>query len=300
MNTSAARMVDTHQHIWPPEFIKALRVRTDPPFMDGWKLHTKGEAPYDVDPATHDIEARGVREASLGVGLVGISISSPLGIEHLPAAEAEILIDAWHRGALSLGDPFRVWASPALKSDRPNLSEIVAEERVCGVQVPADALLTPPAVEKLAPVFEVAENFDKPILVHPGVAPRDIGTPSWWPALVPYIGQMQAAWYSWYVSGRLRHRNLRIAFAALAGLAPLNHERLLARSAEPFERDALVFYETSSFSTDGITAVARIVGESQIINGSDYPYAERIDPGISQAFTESYCVMAPRTFLGTM
>lgn len=292
--------IDCHQHIWPPEFLEALRARTEPPFLEGWTLHTAGEAPYDVDPSAHDVTARRAREQHLAIGRAGISLSSPLGIEHLPAAEAEKLVEAWHRGALALGEPFHVWAAPVLTSqDTRPLRRTLAQERVLGLQMPADAMLTPQAVADAGPFLRAAEEAGKPVLVHPGAAPvEDAELPSWWPALVPYVNQMQASWYSWHAVGRRTHPSLRIGFVALAGLAPLNHERLAARGGEFGEIDTLIFYETSSYTTDAITAMAGVVGAEQIISGSDHPYAETIDPGLGSDFTRSCRCTAPRRFLG--
>lgn len=44
--------VDVHQHLWTDSFVAALRARTEPPFLDGWTLHTAGEPPYEVSPPT--------------------------------------------------------------------------------------------------------------------------------------------------------------------------------------------------------------------------------------------------------
>ena len=49
--------IDVHQHLWPAEFVDRLRARTTAPYLDGWTLHTTGEAPYDVDPAAHAVDS---------------------------------------------------------------------------------------------------------------------------------------------------------------------------------------------------------------------------------------------------
>lgn len=292
--------IDCHQHLWPPEFVEALRARRAPPFLEGWTLHTSGEAPYRIDPSDHDAEIRRAREQRLGVDVAGISLSSPLGIEHLPAAEARKLIEAWHHSALALGDPFRVWAAPVLADyDTAGLRETLARDRVLGLQMPADAMLTPQAVAEAGPLLRAAEEAGKPVLVHPGVAPAEEGTlPSWWPAMVPYVSQMQAAWYSWHAGGRRAHPGLRIGFVALAGLAPMNHERLVARGGEFGQVDPQVYYETSSYAADAISAMAGVVGTGQIISGSDHPYAEIVDPALGEDFSRTSAGTALRRFLG--
>ena len=73
-----------------------------------------------------------------------------------------------------------------------------------GVQVPATDVGTPAGWERLAPVLDVVERAGTPLLVHPGpeAADRDSAAlPSWWPAVVGYAAQMQAAWWGWHAAG---------------------------------------------------------------------------------------------------
>jgi hypothetical protein len=91
--------VDVHQHIWPAELIAQLRRRTAGPRLDGWTLRLPGEPDFEVNPADHDPAARAALAATEGTDLALISLSSPLGVEHLPAAEAKPLLDAYHLGA---------------------------------------------------------------------------------------------------------------------------------------------------------------------------------------------------------
>ncbi len=57
----------------------------------------------------------------------------------------------------------------------------------------------------------------------------------------------------------------------LAGLAPLHAERLSARGGPQHTHDPLVFYETSSYGSSAVHALKGVVGEGQIIYGSDRP-----------------------------
>ncbi|MDY0893212.1 amidohydrolase [Frigoribacterium sp. CFBP9030] len=295
----ASGRTDTHQHVWPADFVEALRARTtEPRLVDDWTLLTAGEAPYAVDPAAHDVERRRAREIAEGKDDVLVSLSSPLGIEHLPGAEARELIDVWHRSALGLGDPFRVWAAtPVVEHDLVGLSEILRDDRVVGLQLPATCLLDPAAVHRMAPVLDVVAVSGKPVMVHPGPAPAVADTPAWWPAVVPYVSQLQSAWFAWHQGGRVAHPTLRIVFVALAGLAPLHHERLVARGGEFGSVDPNVFYETSSYDTRAIDAVVRVVGVDPVVHGSDRPYAQPRDPGLGHAFTHAHVHANPRALL---
>lgn len=267
--------VDCHQHLWPPALVRALRERDAVPYLRDWTLYLAGENPYQVDPAAHDVERRRAAER---MDRVLVSLSSPLGIEHAPDGAA--LIDVWHESALALPDPYHVWAAaPVTAPDPRALARVLAEERIAGLQLPATALGSPVAIGHVASLLDVLERSGKPLLVHPGPADVEPGEqPGWWPALVPYVAQMHRSWMAWHVAGRERHPGLRIAFAALAGLAPLHHERLAARGGPAFRPDPNVFYETSSYHADAVTALARVAGTAAVVHGSDRPYAEPLDP----------------------
>jgi hypothetical protein len=292
-------VIDCHQHLWPPRLLEALRRRTAHPYLRGWTLHLPGEPPFEVDPAAHDVGLRRRREAADGTEKVLLSMSSPLGIEHLPAHEGAELIEVWHESALELADPFLVWAAASVAGPDPDsLAKVLREERVAGLQLPATALGDPAAIARVRPLLDEAERAGKPVLVHPGPAPAaDPGLPGWWPALVPYVAQLHQAWLAWHIAGRRQHPGLRVAFVALAGLAPLHHERLAARGGALGRLDPHVFYETSSYGTRAIDALVRVVGVDPIVHGSDRPYAEPADPGLGAAFTHAVRTANPRHLL---
>ena len=268
---SPAPAVDVHQHLWPPALLDALRARSAPPFLRGWTLFLEGEPPFEVDPAHHDAAIRTDDPSDL----VLLSLSAPLGIEELPAAEADGLLAAWHDGVATLPDRFRAWASvPAVEPDPDGLRELLAAGFV-GLQLPATQLATPGAVELLAPLLRVAEQSGSPVLVHPGPvgAARDVpDAPAWWPAVVDYPAQLAAAWWAWYAAGRQNHPDLRICFVAGAGLAPVQHERFTARGGGPLRLDDCTFVDTSSYGPRGVDALIRVLGIDAIVHGTDRPY----------------------------
>ncbi len=292
---------DCHQHLWPEALVHALRVRKAPPRLDGWTLHLDGEAPFAASPADHDAAARAERELGQRTERILLSLSSPLGIEHLPSAQCAPVLDAWHHGAGALGEPFWVWAAAGVAEPDPQaLTQALTGDRVVGLQLPATALMEPAALDRLGPLLEVLERADRPLLVHPGPAPllpaaRPL--PAWWPALVPYVCQLHAAWYAWHAAGRSAHPGLRVAFVALAGLAPLHHERLTARGGALGRIDQSVFYETSSYGTRAMDATVRVVGVDALVHGSDRPYAEPTGPGFGEAFSHALFVTNPHRLL---
>ncbi|MCC5576811.1 amidohydrolase family protein [Microtetraspora sp. AC03309] len=265
--------IDVHQHLWTPSFLDALRRRSAPPRLDGWTLLLDGEPPYEVDPDDHDLAVRASRAAGLDLALV--SLSSPLGIEHLPPDEAWPLIDAYHAGAAELPAPFRAWAAaPVTDIDPVRLSHTL-DQGFAGLQLPATALRDAAGFTAAAPLLDVLAERGLPLFVHPGPAAVPSGSPAWWAAVVPYAQQMHASWYAFQAVGRPRHPDLKICFALLAGLAPLHSERATNRGAPGRGRvDPGAFVETSSYGSRAIDAVIRELGIDVVVNGSDQPYAE--------------------------
>ncbi|MEU4190303.1 amidohydrolase family protein [Kribbella sp. NPDC026611] len=263
-------MIDVHQHLWPEEFVDRLRARREPPYLDGWTLHTACEAPYAVDPAAHEADKRAALERDAGTSLALVSLSSPLGIEELGDGA---LLDAWHSGAATLPEPFKAWASVDLRTPEAELESLL-DKGFVGVQLPAHVLGTPAGWERLGELLAIVERANKPILVHPGVATAAGETAGWWAPVVDYTSQLQAAWWAWHCfGGRRTYPTLRLCFAAAAGLAPVHHERLAARGGRLGTIDPNLYVDTSSYGPQGIDAVARVLGIDQVVHGTDRPYA---------------------------
>jgi predicted TIM-barrel fold metal-dependent hydrolase len=280
--------VDVHQHLWPPAFVDALRSRRTGPRLVGWTLHLPGEPPYDVCAGDHDLVGRARRERG-DADLVLVSLSSPLGLEDLAPDQSGPLLDIWHESAAELPEPFGAWASVSrVEPDAAELDRLL-DKGFRGFQVPATWLSSPQALESVAPLLAVAEAHDRPVLVHPGPADSTAAQalPGWWPALVPYVAQLHAAWWTWHVAGRSLLPNLRICFAAGAGLAPIQHERLAARGGRltgPGQGlDRGVFVDTSSYGPQAVDALVRVLGIDAIVLGSDRPYADPAALGLGAA-----------------
>lgn len=291
--------LDCHQHLWPAALQEALRRRVRSPRLVGQLLLLDGEQPFVVDPAEHEPVLRAALAHDDGLAEVLMSLSSPLGIERLDPDEAAPMLQAWHEGAATLGPPFRAWAAAGLVDPDPAaLRKVLADPTFVGLQLPACALATPAALEALGPLLAVLDELDRPLLVHPGpTASTTSDAPAWWPALVPYVAQLHAAWHSWHVAGRLAHPRLRVCFVGLAGLAPLHHERLTARGGVMGTLDPHVYYETSSYGTRAVDAMVRVVGVDVLVHGSDRPYATPTDLNLGTALTHAVRSTNPHRLL---
>ncbi|MFC4589646.1 amidohydrolase family protein [Sphaerisporangium corydalis] len=287
--------IDVHQHIWTRGFVDALRARTTAPYLDGWTLYLDGEEPFAANPLDHDVDHRLTLNQDLDLALV--SLSSPLGVEHLPPADAWPLLDAYHDGALELPTSFRAWASTCVTEVDATRTAKELDRGFVGLQLPATSLLDATAYARLAPLLDLLEDRDRPLFVHPGPASAP-GTPPWWAAVVPYVQQMHASWYAFRAFGRPRHPRLRVCFALLGGLAPLHVERLIARGGSARGAvDPDAFLETSSYGHQAIDAITRAVGVEVVVLGSDRPYAAPAETLLGEAAARTMSVTNPMRLL---
>jgi predicted TIM-barrel fold metal-dependent hydrolase len=276
--------VDVHQHVWTAPLIDALSRRSTFPFVrrhDGLTvLHSAGEHPYLIDVGAESPERRGQLVRDDGLDLALVAISSPIGIEALPRAQALELIDAHLTGVEQLREEFAPWGP--LSTDRPEPADVEAlVSRGCaGVSIPASALRSYDALDEVGPLLERVAERGLTLMVHPGRptmpgAGDSLSEPLWWTALTDYVAQLQAAWLTFVTRGRREHPELTVLFPMLAGCAPLHAERLSARGGPSIDlQDPLIFYDNSSYGPLAIEATARQVGSGQLVFGSDRPVVE--------------------------
>jgi 6-methylsalicylate decarboxylase len=268
--------IDVHQHLWTAGFVEALRERTAPPLLEGWTLVLDGEPDYLVDPMAHDVPHRLQLNRADRLDLALVSLSTPLGIELLSAAEAEPLLEAYHLGALALPTGFGAWAAACVTEPDPAALGGWLDAGYVGLQLPAVALADRAGFAHCEPLLRALEERGKPLFVHPGPATsRD--APAWWAANVDYVQQMHAAYLAFAAFGRPAHPALKVCFGMLGGLAPLHRERLAARGGPDPAADPAVWFETSSYGGLALTAMHAALGAAgggdRIVLGSDRPYA---------------------------
>jgi 6-methylsalicylate decarboxylase len=285
--TAHPARIDVHQHVWTEPLLDALARRDRLPFVRRADriaiLHCAGEPAWAVDIEAERPDRRAELLRADGIDQSLIALSSPIGIEALPRAEAQALIDAHLDGVEALGEGFAAWGPVALDRPDPDDVDKLLARGCAGISIPAGALDGPDALAAVDPLLTRAEALDVPLFVHPGPGRDHSGhessptEPLWWAALTGYVAQMQAAWLTFATAGRREHPRLRILFAMLAGGAPLHAERLAARGGPPVDlRDPLTFYDTSSYGAAAIDAIARGVGTGQLVYGSDRPVIEPV------------------------
>ena len=222
-----------------------------------------------------------------GTDLAVISISTPVGCEALPAAEAAPLIGAYNDGAADLvaAAGGRLAAFAAAVVDDPDAAATDLARRLdsdfAGLSLPSEALATPLGIERMAPLLHVLEQRGRPLFVHPGPAPWSPpdpaadGLPGWWTSLGQYPAQSQRAFFTWRAAGAERYPRLRVIFAIMAGGAPFLEGRYRTFAREPGRIDPNVFLETASAQRLALDLGMATYGVEQILYGTDIPV---IDP----------------------
>jgi hypothetical protein len=247
--------VDLHQHLWPERLIRALERRREPPCLRGTVLHVPAEAPGDVDLAEHLPERRLARLDRDGIDVAVISPAPTCELDRHPD-----LRDAYHDGIREVA---------AASGGR--LLALSAE--TCLPEFVGACVAAPVLVEGCDSLLGALRTAEQILFVHPGPpAAAPAGTPGWWPAVVDYTAQMQAAYAVWLARDAARFPDLRVVFAILAGGAPIQLERLRSRGGDL--RPALspnLYLDTSSYGRRALELAFSTFGATQVVFGSDVP-----------------------------
>ena len=279
--------IDVHQHVWTAPLLERLAARSEPPLISRRGglaiLHARGERPFVLAESADAGERRAEQLRADGLDLALVCISSPIGIEALAREQALELIAAQLEGVRALGPAFLPWGPLALEGAQPEDVDELLRAGCVGVSLPAGALASLAGLERVGPLLERLSLLQAPLFVHPGPAPGApaaesvLNEPLWWRALTDYVAQMQAAWLVFAAQGRREHPRLRVVFAMLAGLAPALAERLATRGGPPVQLEhPFTFYDTSSYGGDAVETMVRLVGERQLLYGSDRPVVQPI------------------------
>jgi hypothetical protein len=288
--------VDAHQHLLSEPLISELARRRRAPNLvrrcdGGWTFKVAGEPDSVLSFEATDVETRWTQVRRDEIDRALVSLSAALGIETLPSEEAAPLLEAHHAGIEVLPARFGSWGAVRLREPDPGDVDASLRRGCAGISLPATALATPAALELVGPLLERLEANDAPLFVHPGPVfssqKAASALPEWWPALTDYVAQMQSAWFAFLQAGRRAHPRLRVLFAMFAGGAPLQLERYSARSGKAIPSpDPLIFYDTSSYGPQMLTAMLAAVGSAQLVYGTDRPVVAGRAPHLDAALRE--------------
>jgi 6-methylsalicylate decarboxylase len=275
---------DLHQHLWPPALIRALEERDERPRLRRGALQLpSGEWEFDV--RLHDLDRRcaALDRDEIDVALV----SCPPTMELTPD-----LVDAYHAGIREVVDA----SSGRLRA----LSYGAVLDGFAGVSVPPRLLEDMAALE---PLMGELDRTGGVLVVHPGAAPAPAGAPEWWPAVVGYTAQMQAAYAAWLAYGADAWPRIPVVFSILAGGAPIQLERLASRGVDT--RTVLhenVFLDTASYGERALELALATYGIRNIVYGSDWPVIDaastlRAVRSFGQAVADAVCRDNPTRLL---
>ena len=280
--------VDVHQHLWPESFVSALLRRQKPPRLNGLRLEVAGEEAIEIDLEAHGLENRLALLDRLEIDVAVISLPPTLGFGGLVESEQAELIGVYEQGILEL--------SAASGGRLVPLAAGRAVDGFAGACIAAPELLE---LESIAVVLDTLERRGAFLFVHPGATASSTRKPAWWPAVVEYTAQMQAAYAAWLAEGAERWPDLKVVFAILAGGGPFQLERLQSRGVpgRGIMHDN-VFFETASYGRRALELCLATFGVGQLLYGSDTPV---IDPqptleavrGFGDAVAEALCEQNP-------
>ncbi len=292
--------IDLHQHLWPAALLDLLRGRHTAPLLEGGggqpMLRLAHERDGAVALAAHDPAERLRVMDEAGIDRCVISLSTPLGIEALPSAEALPLLEAYHDGMAEVmagsGGRIGAWAAAAL--DLPDAGASIVEpllrDGFSGASLASEALASRAGLERCEQLLAMLEEAGRPLFVHPGPAPwtapyaREDDMPGWWTNLAVYPGLVNRAFFTWRAIGAERHPRLRLVFTVLGGGAPLMEGRFRTFSGLPGEIDSRVFVDTASSQRLALDHMMATYGIEQVVFGTDIPV---IDPGpVTRALEE--------------
>lgn len=255
---------DTHQHLWPAEFLANLRARPTPPLLDGDELVTR-EGRFALDLDDHDLDVRLRLLDRDEVDVAVLSLQPSLGLDKLDEAEREALETVWVEGVQEL----IASASGRLLAFSPSS----LREGFAGISVGSSVLLD---LDGIAPTLDAAAESGAVVFVHPDAGPAGRGErPEWWEWVVGYPARMQEAYVAWLADGRQRWPTLKVLFAMLGGGGPFQLERLARRGIDV--RSALdpnTFFEVSTHGRRAIELCIETFGVDQLAYGSDTPVVD--------------------------
>ncbi len=245
---------DIHQHLWPPSFFTALAARSEPPRLRGRALELLGAPSWRLDVKSHELDNRLELLDRFELDCAVVSLQPTLGVDRE-------LMNTWEEGILELAAAAGGRIVPLAASE--------PRHGFAGLCVSGAELLD---LNALAPRLDALAESGGWLFVHPGPAVTPAEKPPWWPAIVDYTAELQAAYVAWLAAGAARWPELDVVFAILAGGAPIQLERMVARGVD--ERSAMlphIWFDTATYGRRALDLAMSTFGVEPMLFGSDSP-----------------------------
>jgi len=289
------RIVDFHNHYYPPEYVDALK-----------KPGSPVRVTYDAEgnpcvhyPGDYNILVRGHREIAYrqqvldeqGVDLQVLSFTTP-GV-HVESAEravawARMVNDAFAGVVRERRDRFTALATLPLNDPQASVAELeraMTELRMPGAMVFSNVNHVALSDPRYLPLWTKADELGAVIYIHPtdpsGV---DAMMEYWLMPLVGFLMDTTLAAAKLVFSGIVeRHPRIRWVLTHMGGTIPYLAERLdrgyrafaecrehIARPPSEYLRG--FYYDTVNFDPGALRLALDFAGEDRILAGSDYPH----------------------------
>jgi aminocarboxymuconate-semialdehyde decarboxylase len=289
------RVVDVHNHFYPPEYLDALRaggsvVRVTTDKEGNPLLHYPGD--YNVAVRGHrdiayrqeTLEREGVATQVLTLTTPGTHVESPARAVEL----ARIVNDAFARIVSDRAPRFTALATLPLNEPHASVAELrraVEELRLPGAMLFSNVNGVALSDERFWPLYETANDLRAVLHIHP-TSPVGVEamTEYWLMPLVGFPFDTTLAASKLVFSGVAeRFPGVRWVLSHLGGAIPYLAERLdrgyrafrecrAHISKPPSEYLRTWYYDTVNFDARALALAVEFAGPRQVLAGSDYPH----------------------------
>ncbi len=289
------RIVDAHNHFYPPEYLDALRsgssvVRVEVDSSGNPHIHYPGD--YNVAVAGHrDITYRQAVLEREGVDTQVISLTTP-GTQVVSAATAvsfaRLVNDAFAAIVAERSPRFAALATLPLNDPQASVAELrraVEELRFPGAMLFSNVNGVALADQRFWPLYEAADAYGAVLHIHPTSPVGVEAMTEYW--LMPLVGFLMdttlAAAHLVFSGVAERFPNIKWVLSHLGGAIPYLAERLdrgFHNFAEcrqhitrpPSEYLRSWYYDTVNFDPQALRLAISFAGIEHILAGSDYPH----------------------------
>jgi aminocarboxymuconate-semialdehyde decarboxylase len=289
------RIIDVHNHFYPPEYLTALRdggsvVRVTTDREGNPLLHYPGDynvavrGHRDIDYRQDVLEREGIATQVLSLTTPGTHVESPKRTVEL----ARLVNDAFARIAADRAPRFVALATLPLNDPRASVAELrraVEELHLPGAMLFSNVNGVALSDERFWPVYEVADGLGAVLHIHP-TSPVGVEamTEYWLMPLVGFPFDTTLAAAKLVFSGVAeRFPRIRWVLSHLGGAIPYVAERLdrgyrafrecrTHIDKPPSEYLKRWYYDTVNFDEHALGLAIEFAGAEHVLAGSDYPH----------------------------
>lgn len=289
------RIVDFHNHYYPPEYVEALRKSTSVvkvTYDDEGNpcVHYPGDynilvpGHRDLDFREHVLEGHSVDTQVLSFTTPGVHVEPPAQAVRL----ARQINDAFAKATRKRHGRFTALATLPLNDPAASVVELeraMKDLGLPGAMVFSNVNRVALADERFAPLWKKADDLGAVIYIHPtDPAGVEAMLDYWLMPLVGFLMDTTLAASRLVFSGVVdRHPNIRWVLTHMGGAIPYLAERLDRGyrafadcrrhiSKPPSEYLKRFYYDTVNFNTDAVEFAIKFAGVDHILAGSDYPH----------------------------